>query len=188
MVIKKKNYLLRAIWQLMLLFIVVVLVGAFKNVDLNKEKDKEKLSREDNLPAKLIPTDKSGEDIKISDISFGNDKKFDDSLNEDMEDYLILKGEGAINGEEVTIKCKYNIKDGTMVGRYHHKNGTNLDLNGKAFPNGELEIHLGHKSNKTYSKWILNPVEEETSEGVYVFKGYWGKSRKPSNITFKVAS
>ena len=181
-----KNHLNRTYWQLILVFAVVFILGMYRNGKaINAEKEKENEVVETSLPDRLEPQVAFDSSYEIPDVVFGNDEEWEETAAEVDDETVILVGEGHIDNKHVTVICKYNLIDGGMTGRYHHENGTALDLNGQVSTSGDkLEIHLGHKSDKTFSKWILYPVEDNTEKGRYAFKGYWGKSKKPSEIIF----
>ncbi|MCH5346646.1 MAG: hypothetical protein J1E63_06015 [Muribaculaceae bacterium] len=176
-----KNFLARTYWQLILVFAVVFLLGMYRN---SKAMDGQ---AENSLPEKLVPEIVSEDSSFIPDLVFGSDEKWEEATKDTDDKTLFLIGEGNIGSDSVTAKCRYNVVEGTMSGRYRHENGTTLDLNGMVLSGGnELIINLGHKSNKTFSTMTLHPVESETAKGRYVFKGQWGKSHKPIKITFTV--
>lgn len=182
----EKNYLNRTYWQLALVFIVVFVIGLYRNGKA-KNKEKEQEMHELSLPDRLEPQIALEASYEIPDLFYGSDEKWEKSAKDIDDETIILVGEGWISNHKVITECKYNIIDGSLTGRYHNENGTELDLNGQVSLSGdELEIHLGHKSDKTFSKWILYPKESETKNGTYVYSGYWGESKKPSEITFTV--
>lgn len=179
-----KNYLKRTYWQLALVFIVVFILGMYRNGKAdNAEKENEIV--ESSLPDRLVPQVAFDSSNEIPDIGYGNDEKWEETAEDIDNETVILVGDGFIGEDHVTVRCKYNPINGEMTGRYHNENGTNLDLNGQISPSGdELEIHLGHKYNNTFSKWTLYPVKEKTEDGKYAFQGHWGKAKKESEIIF----
>ena len=179
-----KNYLTRTYWQLTLVFVVVFILGAYKNGKaMIAEKENEIV--EISLPESLAPQVAFDSSYKIPDIVYGSDEKWEETTADIDNETVILVGDGYISRHHVTVKCKYNLINGAMTGRYHNENGTARDLNGQMSPSGDkLEINLGHKSDKTFSKWILYPVKEKTEQGKYAFQGHWGKYKKKSEIIF----
>lgn len=182
----EKNYLNRTYWQLILVIAVVMIIGLYRNGKAtNTENENEEV--ENSLPDRLEPQVALNSSDEIPDMVFGSDEKWENEAKDIDDETIILVGNGYISESNIKVKCKYNLIDGGMTGRYHNENGTDLDLNGQVSPSGDkLEIHLGHKSNNTFSKWTLYPLEEETEKGRYAFKGHWGKSKKPSEIIFTV--
>lgn len=183
-----KNFLTRTYLQLGLIFVVVLLLGMYRNgkaINAQNNEEKEEIAQR-SLPKKLEPQVAFDDSFEIPDLVFGNDENWENAQEVDNETVIMI-GEGNIDGKKVIVKCRYNLIDGGMNGRYLHENGTALDLNGQVSSSGdELEIHLGHKSNNTFSTWILYPDQNKTEKGEYAFSGYWGKSKKPSEITFIV--
>lgn len=184
----QKNYLSRTYWQLILVLGVVFVLGLYRNSKANNVENEEEIADSTlALPERLVPSVAFDSSYEIPDIVYGSDEKWENTIKDIDDETIILIGTGRIDKGNVIARCKYNLITGSLTGRYLNENGTALDLNGQISPSGdELEIHLGHKSNKTFSNWILSPVDSETKKGTYVFSGYWGKSKKPSEITFTV--
>lgn len=101
----------------------------------------------------------------------------------DSADGIILNGYGHINNSDISVNVIL-LDNGQIVGRYHHSNGTKLDLNGYVDPSsGNLYIKLGHAYDSTESQWTLWPISTDKERGVYVYEGEWGKNNKPSMLT-----
>lgn len=116
---------------------------------------------------------------------FGTDERWHAYKSTQSGGNMLLSGSGFISDNSIELECLLR-PNGTVVGRYHNENGTNLDMNGMLSSGGDnLIINLGHDSNGTYSQWRLYPVDYESEDGWYVFEGTWGKSNKPSRLILK---
>ena len=114
------------------------------------------------------------------DMKFGSDEAWDDYLSSSRAKNLKLyKGVGHIAGQDVSMVFGLR-PDGTMIGRYRHSNGTQLDVNGYVSSYGDLYIHLGHASER--SNWHLEPTESKSTTDRYVYDGTWGRRNKPSRM------
>ena len=113
---------------------------------------------------------------------FGTDESFNKYVASlDPSSYVRLNGSGDINDYAIDVSLIMN-RYGTLIGRYHHSNGTNLDLNGYVDTySGALYIRLGHANNSTLSHWTLYP--EASYGNGFSYEGTWGKSALPSELT-----
>ncbi len=114
-------------------------------------------------------------------LRMGSDKKMVQLFNETGSTNVPIEGKGMIGNDNISMEG-WITEDGTIHGRYHNENGTNLDFNGYIRQDDGLYIQLGHDNTK--SEWILFPVVSENSYGKIRYEGKWGKSQKDSYVTF----
>lgn len=117
--------------------------------------------------------------VTLEILEIGNN--YERIFNETGSTHVPLRGTGELNDGRITVEC-FLTEDGQIHGRYHHQNGTNLDMNGYIRPDESLYIQLGHGSYK--SDWYLYPVSDELS-GTYRYEGTWGKNNKYTYIVFE---
>lgn len=135
---------------------------------------------EANLPSQLVVTGTPAN--TYTNKKLGSNKAWQKYLSSDEAATLPLYNtEGTISKYDVTMQFIVT-PDGSIIGRYHNANGTNLDVNGYIeSPSGNLYIHLGHGSELSSCQFSL--VESESSATAYVYQGTWGKKKKPAKLT-----
>ena len=176
---------MRAFSQFALLIAIIFGIGYFQGnhislfgrSDSHSVKTETPASEETQL-TRLAATKSPAYDYP--DMKFGSDEAWDDYLSSSRAKNLKLyKGVGHIAGQDVSMVFGLR-PDGTMIGRYRHSNGTQLDVNGYVSSYGDLYIHLGHASER--SNWHLEPTESKSTTDRYVYYGTWGRRNKPSRM------
>lgn len=177
----------RTILQYLVLVAAVIFSGWVIRYKENKQTtinaEKQRIESKSLNPGISVSTNKASGYPNVKHLSDNAWNKYKKQLLSKRSDGQLFKGEGEINSKKVTVELILN-SDGSLTGRYHHINGTKLDLNGYIDPSdGTLNIHLGHASDKTLSTWTLKPTESDIKNGIYKYVGKWGKKGLSSNLT-----
>lgn len=172
---------IRAILQYCLVVAVVFFLGTWLRGKASAEEVAEETEK--IFPGLPIYGDAKND---YPEVKLGSKKALNKYIKESPTNDIVLEGEGMISNHQVDVVCVLH-PDGTVIGRYHNTNGTNLDLNGYIEPDSRnLKIHLGHEDNKTLSNWILSPQDCETGQSSYHYVGTWGRKNLPSELTLKI--
>lgn len=175
----------RANLQFIFVIVIVAAIGFWQRMDAAKENSTEE--REERIVVESVQglpvKDKSF--YTPNEYSFGTDKQWNFVKKQLEGEYGLYEGTGHINNNSVNVEFIL-LPNGEIMGRYHHENGTQLDLNGTVnASNGNLLVRLGHEKNKTLSVWRLKPTYTNADEEIYEYEGTWGKKELPSKLTLK---
>lgn len=167
----------RAIFQYLLIVAIVFCLGLWAQEESEECNEKRSYNTQ-GLPITEYP---AGE---YPEIFLGSEEAWENHIA-NISEPLLYVGEGKINNQPVTVKFVLQ-PNGTIVGRYHNTNGVDLDLNGFVeTSSGNLNIHLGHASDRTLSNWKLTYESTDDALQVYEFSGVWGKKELPSQLTIR---
>ena len=170
----------RANFQFLLVAVVAVSIGVWQRMDASGESIKHS-EKEVEIVEGLPVKNKSISEVKEN--RYGSDKKWNSFKKELDKENVIYEGSGIINDKKVEVEF-FLSPEGHVSGRYHHENGTKLDLNVYVDQStGALIVQLGHESNKTLSNWHLIPSITDNEKEIYEYEGSWGKNGLPSKLT-----
>ncbi len=118
----------------------------------------------------------------LTDETLGDDWTSNEVIRQAIEDNSIvfeIFATGSIKENPVKFYA-VRLKDGRILGRYKHSNGTKLDINGVEDCEGNMVLKLGHKSATSY--WVLHKKYTEDGGKTTIYSGSWGKANSESNL------
>lgn len=168
---------IRAYLQYTLLLCAVIALGHYMRAK-NSSQDTSTQS-EVVLPSQLVVTGTPANTYPAKKL--GSEKAWQKYLSSDEATSLPhYNAEGNISTYDVTMQFTV-APDGTIIGRYHNANGTNLDVNGYVeSPSGKLYLRLGHGSELSTCQFSF--VESISTSSSYVYQGTWGRKKKPARL------